>query len=260
MSTHRPRLREDEELLETLPATPDQAPKAFSSIWGLFEVLLKAPERLNPFIRLPGLQASLSAGFVAITFVGLALYAVGLFAALYFAPNEARPALLDGGWDGGVASLVGLVAAYPGGVLLASLIVLPSYWFFGLLCGVKMPIGEVLTHSLKGKAATTVLVLGLMPIYAVIVVCLILAKVPGELIKPILWMGLLLPFLAALRGAGAIQAGFRNVVATTPDLSAASRVAIPTSLMLMWALLFTLTAPVIMYRLWDLVTTWLRAT
>ena len=255
MNADRP--RRDEPVLETLPADAEGAPAAFSSAWGLFEVLLKAPDRLNPYARLPALQPRLSMGFTVITLVGLGAYALLLYAALLYAQPEARPTILQHGWDGGAASAAGLLAAYPAGVLLATAVVLPTYWFLGLLFGVKMPLGEVLTHTLKGKAATTVLVLGIAPIYAVVVGCLILLKVPAEMLNLALWLGLLLPFVAALRGAGAIQAGFESVVATTPDLSAASRASVPTSLMLLWAALFTLTAPVVMWKAWDLTTAWL---
>lgn len=252
------RYRDDEQpVLETLPVSAEDAPKALSSVWGLFEVLLKAPDRLNPFVRLPAMQPTLCFGFTAITLVGMTLYAVGMYAGLYFVPKEARPDLIAAGWDGGIRGLVGLLAAYPVGILVATLVVLPTYWFFGLLCGVRMPVGEVLTHSLKGKAASTVLVVGLMPVYGVILGCLILAGAPGVLLNPVIWVGLVLPFLAAFRGAGAIEAGFRNVVATTPELTRGGRESIPTSLTLLWALLFTLTVPVVMYRAWQLATGWL---
>lgn len=258
MPTHRD-LALDEEILETLPAGAEDAPRSIRSTWGLFEVLLKAPERVNPFIRLPEMQLALSARFALITLVGLSLFALGVFAALYYSPPEALPSLLQDRWDRGRVAIGGLLAAYPLGVLVSTLIVLPCYWFLSLLCGVKMPIGEVLTHSLKGKAATSVLVVGILPIYGVLVAVLILAGVPGEVINPFIWLSLILPFVAGLRGAGAIESGFRNVVATTPDLSRSSRQHIPSSLIVLWALLFTLTAPVVMYRAWDLVTTWLRS-
>ncbi|MFO0878680.1 MAG: hypothetical protein U0840_15170 [Gemmataceae bacterium] len=250
----------DEEILETLPAGVEEAPRSIRSAWGLFEVLLKAPDRVNPFIRLPEMQGELSFRFGLITVVGMSLYALSIFAALYFAPPEAVPGLLRDRWDHGTAGLAGLLAAYPAGVLASTFLVLPSYWFLCLLCGVKMPLGEVLTHSLKGKAATTVLVLGIMPIYGVVLAVMILARLPGELINPFLWLSLLLPFVAGLRGAGAIESGFRNVVATTPDLSRSSRAAIPVSLIVLWGLLFTLTAPLVMYRAWDLVTLWVHGT
>ncbi|MFO0930397.1 MAG: hypothetical protein U0736_25780 [Gemmataceae bacterium] len=249
----RPSRLEEEEVLETLPASGAEAPAAVRSPWGLFELLLKAPGRLDPFVRVPELQPSLMTGFVVITVAGMVLHALGLFAALYFAPREAVPVVLDPTWDAGLGGLAGLLAAYPAGILLATLVVLPSYWFTGRLAGVKMPLGEVLTHSLKGKAATAVLVVGLLPLYAVLMVCLLLAGAPAGLVTLALWLGLLLPYAAGLRGAGAIEAGFRNVVATTPDLRRDQRVTIPSSLMVLWALLFTLVVPVVMVKAYEIV-------
>lgn len=240
--------RDEDVILEPLPASAAEAPAALRSTRGLFEVLLKAPGRLDPFLRLADLQPSLMTGFTIITLAGMGLHAAVLFAALYFTPAEALPGVLAPTWDAGPAGLLGLLAAYPIGILLATLIVLPSYWFTGLLCGVQMPLTEVLTHSLKGKAATAVLVVGLLPIYGVLVLCLLLAHAPPVLLTPVLWLGLLLPYAAGLRGAGTIEAGFRNVVATTPDLRRDQRAAIPTSLMLLWAVLFTLVVPVVMLK------------
>src|SRR5262249_3254249 len=136
--------------IDVLPAD-EQAPRAIETAWGLFDLLLKAPDRLNPFVRSPALQGKLSAGFAVITLVGMGLYALGLFGVLLFAPRAALPSvLLPEKWDGGIAALAALLAAYPGGILASTLLVLPSYWFLGLLAGVRMPIKEVLTHSLKG--------------------------------------------------------------------------------------------------------------
>lgn len=241
--------RDEDVILEPLPASAAEAPVALRSTRGLFEVLLKAPGRLDPFLRLVDMQPSLMTGFTLITLAGMGLHAVVLFAALYFTPAEALPGVLGPTRDTGPAGLLlGLLAAYPIGILLATLLVLPSYWFTGLLCGVQMPLTEVLTHSLKGKAATAVLVVGLLPIYGVLVLCLLLAHAPPVLLTPVLWLGLLLPYAAGLRGAGTIEAGFRNVVATTPDLRRDQRAAIPTSLMLLWAVLFTLVVPVVMLK------------
>lgn len=252
-----------DEPLEALPVGAEEAPKSIQTVWGLFEVLLKAPDRLNPFVRTPGLQWKLSIGFAAITFVGMGLYALMLWLVLLFVPQEARPGFINEGWQGDLAPPLGLVAAYPGAILLATVIVLPSYWFLGALSGVKMPMVEVLTHSLKGKAATTVLLLGLMPIYVVLMVVLILSG-PGGIFGTLfpalgVWIGLLLPFAAAFRGAGAVASGLRNVVASTPRLTRGQRVAIPDSLMVSWAILFTLTCPVVMFKCWEQVTVWLSA-
>jgi hypothetical protein len=252
-------MHDREEPLEALPASPEEAPRAIETVWGLFEVLLKAPDRLNPFVRTPGLQNKLCLGFSAIVVVGLALAALGLFAALRFAPAEAIPGILKKGWDGGLGGLVGLLAAYPVGVLAASLLALPSYWFVTLLAGVKMPLKEVLTHSLKGKAASTVLIVGLMPVWGVLVACLILVGVPAMVIEPLLWVGLLLPYLAGLRGAGAIQSGFQSVVAGPGRMSRESRESVSGWLMLSWAFLFTLIAPVVMLKAYEIATRLLSA-
>lgn len=239
----------DADMVEALPDDAD-APKAIETVWGLFELLLKAPGRLDPFVRSPGLQGKLAFGFGVITFIGMGLYAGLLFAVLKFSPPEAMPSVVQP-WDGGLGGAVGLLAAYPIAVLLATLIVLPSYWFLGVLVGVRMPMMEVLTHSLKGKAASTVLLLGIAPIYGVLLTCVILAGLPDVVATPLLWIGLILPYLTGLRGMVSVEAGFRKVAATTPALGS-RRETIPSTLMLSWAFLFTLVLPVVMLRLYGM--------
>lgn len=69
------------------------------------------------------------------------------------------------------------------------------------------------------------------------------------------YLGLLLPFLCGLRGAGDIAQGFTTVVDTTPGLHRNTRASLPSSLMLAWALLFMAITPVVLMKVFESIVT-----
>jgi hypothetical protein len=247
-------LYDDEEILEVLPVDPADVPpprtEAIETLWGLFEVLLKAPGRLDPFVRDPKLRGKLIAGFTAIVGVVFALHGLILSLFLATAPAGAVPGILSPGWSGTWGSGVALCAAYPVGLLLATLLCLPSYLYLAVLGGTRMTLGEVLAQSLKGKAATAVLHVGLLPIYAVVMLSLRLLVPSAELLALGLYVGLVLPFFVGLRGALSIYAGLRSTVNALPWQERKRRYAVPGWLVMAWALLFTLAAPLALFELW----------
>lgn len=248
-------LYDDEDIPEVLPADPADVPpprtEAIETLWGLFEVLLKAPGRLDPFVRDPKLRGQLIAGFAAIVLLVFALYGVVLSLFLAYVPREAVPGLLRPGWSGTWRSGAALCAAYAVGLLLATLLCLPIYLYLAVLGGTRMSLGEVLAQSLKGKAATAVLLVGLLPIYAILMLSLIVLVSNAELLSAGLYAGLLLPFFVGLRGALAIYSGLRDAINALPWRERKRRYSVPGWLVTAWALLFTATAPLAMFKLWE---------
>jgi uncharacterized membrane protein len=238
--------------LSVLPAEPSDVPQAVYSIWGLFELLLKAPKNIDPFLRLPELQPRFVVSFALMTLVGLSAHALVLWGILVAQPGaiptwlrETPPSLLT--------LLVAFMAAFPLGIFLATLLLLPAYWYLGRLARLRMSVLEVLSHSLKGKATSSILLLGLLPIYGVLVGCVILAQLGDAPVQLLLYVGFVLPFLCGLRGAGAIAEGFSTVAETTAGLSRANRESLPSSLIVAWALLFIAVTPVVMVKAFQLV-------
>jgi hypothetical protein len=251
-----PPAREDEPI-RALPAEPEEIPRSLYSTWGVFDLLLKAPERMGPYLRLPELQAGLNFHFAVIAFLGLGAHALVLAGVILSQPGS-LPAWLhpDGTKLAWWRLTLGFLAAFPLGVLLATLLVLPAYWYLARLSRMRMSFQETLCHSLKGKATSSILLLGLLPIYGVLVACVILARLGDASVQLLFYLGLLLPFLCGLRGAGAIAEGFTTVADTTSGLSRASRAALPSSLMVAWALLFTVVTPVVLIKAFQTVVNW----
>jgi hypothetical protein len=251
---------DEEPILDVLPVQPDEAgpprTEAIETMWGLLEVLLKAPRRLDAFVRDPKLQGKLIAGFTAIVVAGFVLYGLVLALLLSAVPPGGVPRLLTPQWSGTWRSAAALCATYPVGLLLATLLCLPSYFYFALLGGAKMSLREVLTHSLKGKAATTVLLMGLLPIYAVVMLGLILLGATAEVLAGGFYVGLVLPFVTGLRGAQSIYSGFRALVNALPPGERQRRYLLPDWLVVVWAVVFTVTAPLVLYELWVQMNAW----
>lgn len=228
----------DEEILDALPVEGEDGPartEAIETIWGLFEVLLKAPGRLDAFIRDPGLVGRLLTGFTVVVVIGFVAYGLAIGGMLLALPAEAVPGLLKPQWSGNWRSVAALGMTYPAGLLLATALCVPSYWYFAHLGGARMTLAQTLAYSLKGKASTTVLLLGLLPIYAIVMLGLISVGVPAEILNVGAYVGLVLPFFVGLRGVYAVYTGFESMVTAMPAKERRARFALPGWLVLMWA-------------------------
>jgi hypothetical protein len=245
-------LHTDEEVLDALPADEGRPlrTEAIETVWGLFEVLLKAPARLDAFLREPALVGKLLAGFTVLVAAGYGLYGLALGLLLLAGPRAGVPELLGPLWSGDWRSAAALAATYPAGLLAATLLCWPSYWYFAQLGGARLSPAQTLAHSLKGKAAAAVLLLGLLPIYAIGSLGLITAGAPAGVLQAAGYAGLLLPFVGGLRGAVSIYNGFEAVVRAMPARVQRQRYMLPSWLVLMWAALFTLAAPLTLYTVW----------
>ncbi|MBV9122082.1 MAG: hypothetical protein JO112_01820, partial [Planctomycetes bacterium] len=179
------------------------------SVLGLTELLLKNPRRLDVLGRDTNRQAELIPRFLAIALAGFSIFALVLVLILQSAPEATLPEFLRQAWSGHRAwSAVSLWLAYTLGLVAATGVCLPSFYFYGLLAGVKISVLQVATNILKGKAATAVMLMGILPVYVVFVVGLIVFHAEDTTLQGVLFMGLVLPFWAGLWGVQSIYAGF----------------------------------------------------
>ena len=137
--------------------------------------MLKNPARLNALMRADWLQAAIVprllavalAGFTAFSlFIGMLLSASGVWPELNviadylngYASNLFHYQEITGlrvtPWMNG--SVLQLVAAYDFGLLAAIGVCLPSFYFYGLLAGVRVSMLDVVVHALKAQAMTAV--------------------------------------------------------------------------------------------------------
>jgi hypothetical protein len=108
--------------------------------------------------------AELIPRLLALALAGFSIYSLAMVAVLHFLPAESLPPLLADRWAlGGVAPAVSFWAAYTLGMIASSGICLPSFYFFGLLAGLRLSFAQTVAHIVKGKGATTVMLVGLLP-------------------------------------------------------------------------------------------------
>src|SRR5262249_33770547 len=160
----------DRRLNDILTPPVDEPPNVDErSLFGILELLLKHPTRLDELARDEERQADLVPRFLAIVLVSFSSFALALVLLLHQADPIALPSLLRASWTGGVGPALSLWLAYTLGLVAASGVCLPSFYFFGLLVGVKTSVVQVTGHVMKGKASTAVMLLGILPIYVAVV-------------------------------------------------------------------------------------------
>jgi len=84
---------------------------------------------------------------------------------------------------------------------------LPSLYFYSLLAGLRMSLTEVVLHTLKAKAVSAVALVGILPIYAALVLGAVVF-VNAQIVQSALGVGLILPFVAGLWGTRSLYDGF----------------------------------------------------
>src|SRR5215470_16892333 len=140
------------------------------SLFGLVEVLLKEPRRLDDLNREEARQAELMPRLLAIALASFGLFGVALVLILHFTPPEAYPHaplpvpradLRDGS---GLALVV------------ATGLCLPSFYFFSLLAGVKMRLSQIVSQVMCSKATTAVVLVGILPVYVAVVLGMVVFK------------------------------------------------------------------------------------
>jgi hypothetical protein len=233
-------------------AASDEAPPVSvneRSLLGLAELLLKAPAQLDASVRDPARQAELIPRLLVLALSCLAVFAVVL-ALLFLAADVSAIPLGVERWNGSVGSAGALALAYPVGMVAAAGICLPTFYFFGLLAGVRISVLQVTAHVLKGKAATAVLLLGLTPIYLAIALGLLIFHADDKALSATLAVGLALPFVAGLWGVRSIYVGFLGLADTLPLECRTRRSCFLRRLTVAWAAVYTAVTPVMIWSLY----------
>jgi hypothetical protein len=221
------------------------------SLLGLLELLLKNPTRLDELARDEQRQPELVPRFLAIVLISFSTFALALVLLLNHAERIALPTILRASWTGGVGPALSLWLAYTLGMVAASGVCLPSFYFFGLLVGVRTSVLQVTGHVMKGKASTAVMLLGILPIYVAIVLGMVVFHAPLEELRAALYLGLALPFIAGLWGVWSIYRGFLGLADTLPEARRCRRTCFLRRLTVAWAACYTVVTPVMIYTLWD---------
>jgi hypothetical protein len=245
----------DEEPLPVLPIPEDNGPAVTAddrSVLGLAEWLLKDPDHLDALAREESRQADLVPRFLTLGLASFGVFGLALVLLFLTAPAGTLPVFLAPRWTANpVGSSVGLWLAYTLGFVLATGVCLPSFYFYGLLAGVKVTWLQVTALIMKGKASAAVLLLGLVPVYVAVVLGLSVFQADPSWLRGAFTLGLGLPFVAGLWGVRAIYLGFLGLADTLPPQRRSHRECFLRRLTLACAGCYSAVTPVMIYTLWD---------
>jgi hypothetical protein len=225
------------------------------------ELLLKDERALDRLLAGEERQRELLPKFMAVAVACFAIYGVVMTGVLngflwrgdYWLPHL-PPAQV------GHASIGNLAAAYTLGLIAANGICLPSFYFYGLLAGLRTTMLAIAAQAIKGMASGGLALVGFLPVY--LALALIPLVIPQEMhagYRFLATLGLLLPFIAGLRGAASLNAGLAGLADTMTPARRAQRECLLQRMILAWVSCFTFVTPVVIYCLWSLLGHWTGA-
>ncbi|HEV3165864.1 MAG TPA: hypothetical protein VGZ22_17680 [Isosphaeraceae bacterium] len=222
-------------------------PRAGPSAIRLVELMLKDPARLHDLIRDDARQAELIPRFLAIAIVGFTIFGVAATVVLN-AAGTWPPGVPASRWSDATAA--NLILAYVVGMIAATGVCLPSFYFYGLLAGLKISMLHVTTHAMKGMATSAVVLVGILPLYVAMALGMIVFQAPVSLLETTLYFGLGLPFVAGLWGVQSLYYGFLRLADTIPQECRFERSCFLRRLIMAWSGCYTVVTPVMIYTLW----------
>ena len=236
-------------MIEALPLLDVDVPMVESpnpmvgnhSALGLAELLLKDRMQVDDMLRDESRQAELIPRFLAIALASFSTYACAMILLLYAAPSGSIPSVLAEGWSFAVRPALGLWLAYVLGLVAATGICLPSFYFYGSRPASRSRASRDALP--QGQAATAIMLVGILPIYVAIALGMLIFAAPVELQQVVLSIGLVLPFIAGLWGVYSIYGGFMRLADTLAGGCRDRRICFLRRLTLAWAACYTARDP-----------------
>jgi len=225
------------------------------STLGLTELLLKNGQQVDALIREENRQASVIPRFLGIAVTSFSVFSLALVLLLSLVPADDLPDFLRQAWirSPGRAG-VSLWLAFTCGLVAAAGVCLPSFYFYGLLSGVRITLLQVTAHIMQGMAATSLMLMGLLPIYVAYVLGMIVFHAPAESVRAMIYVGLGLPFIAGMYGVRTIFRSFMGLADTLPPERRCRRGCFLRRLTVACAACYTAVTPVMIYTLWNIAT------
>ena len=262
--------RSNNVIVDAVAVSDSEIPPSLS-VLSLVELLLKNQRRLDYVARSPSVQREIIPRLLTIGLVGYAVF--GVMLAIFFGAAQVWPVSTEMAtwldhpghrliqfaaqpsvpfwhhWLDG--SALKLTAAFTFGLLGAIGICLPSFYFYGLLAGVRTTMLQVTTLAVKGIASGAVALMGALPIYFAIVLSLVVFHAPHGLVSLVCFVGLGLPFITGLWGTRSLYIGFLSLVDTIKPEHRCRRECFLRRLLFSWSACFTAVTPVMIFTLWQ---------
>jgi hypothetical protein len=214
---------------------------------GLVELLLKDGRRLDALIRNEALAPDLIPRFLAIALTGFTVFGVAATTVVNLAGTQPSwvPSVRwsDGAW-------ASLTLAYVLGLVAATGVCLPSFYFYGLLAGVRLSMLQATAHAVRCLAVSAVVLVGALPVYVALALGAVVFSAPVELVHRAIVLGLALPFVAGFWGVRTLFVGFTELADTLPACRQERRVCFLRRLTFAWSACYTAVTPVMIYWLW----------
>jgi hypothetical protein len=213
----------------------------------LVDLMLKDQGRLGTLIREEARAADLIPRLLAVALVGFTIF--GIAATLILNLADSLPSWIprargsDGTW-------ANLTLAYVLGMVAATGVCLPSFYFYGLLAGVKLSMLQSAAHAVKCLAVTAVVLVGALPIYVAVSLGMIVFSAPAEYLRFTIMLGLALPFVSGLWGVKTLFLGFKDLADTLTPGRKSARARFLRRLTVAWAGCYTAVTPVMIIWLW----------
>jgi hypothetical protein len=150
------------------PATQSWAASELSDnlrTMDLVDLILKDRRRLDGLIREEARAPELIPRLLALALMGFTVF--GIAATLIVNLVGVLPQWMPSArWSDG--TWASLTLAYVIGLVAAAGVCLPSFYFYGLLAGVKLSMLQATAHAVKCLAVTAVVLVGVLPIYVAV--------------------------------------------------------------------------------------------
>lgn len=223
-----------------------------TSLANVLDMLLKRPGRLDWLLRDESQQRELLPRLLAVALLGFAIYGIVatlVLNAIWHQDQFWFPGVPAAFWNS--ASAGNLTLAYCLGLIAANCVCLPSFYFYGLLAGVKVSFLSVTCHALKSMAASAVALVGILPVYVALALTAVVFPAAPSVLAIWVLLGLALPFFAGLWGVANLYRGFVCLADTIPQPRRHSRECFLRRLILAWCACGTAVTPLMVYTLWN---------
>ena len=220
------------------------------SVLGLAELLLKNRQCADQLLRDESQQFELIPRFLIIALASFTVYAWAMILLLNIASPGAIPTVLAGGWGPAIRPSLALWLAYALGPIAATGVCLPSFYFYGLLAGIKISFVEIVGQCMKGAASTAMMLMGVLPIYVAVALGMLIFDAPVSEQQGIFSLGLGLPFITGAWGAYSLLQGIMRLSDTLPGGCDGKRYCFLRRMMLSWSACYTAVTPLMIYSLW----------
>ena len=221
-------------------AFPRPAQAAPNGLPGMMDLVLRGGRALDGLMLDEAALPRTSQQLLALALLGIGVHGLVLGIAAQLLPAE-----VVGPFSCRGTPALWMPLAFMGSYVGALCICLPSFYFYTQLAGLDASFKLVTAQALRAQATTSVLLLGVLPFYAAYALAAGLRAIDAH---SVIAVGYLLPFAVGLWGVRALYRAFAGLSIHLPRTHA-RRGNFLLVMVLCWATVFTVVAPVALWRL-----------